>query len=883
MNIEFEYIVPWNGIKDTGKDVRLKLERNFKKVISAFDELEKKWDRYFEEKKDPNGIAYLFTNMPIVTAAGITMYSGENVLVPSIFEGIPLNKDTLAWVDGKITVVGGTGAGGSVDGIILNDTTYSPNGDTKLITLPDLVTIDSQQLITGEKTFTNRTVINHQLSIGAVLPSYDWNRAELDVIGIGSYPSDLWLGADGKRMFAITARPTSDGDNSRGINFYDDANSTDFLKYNPANMLLNVRGKNTHVFNIYGMHPSGTYMQITGVSGKTAEFGSYTNLDAYMQAPFLPGAPTLLLKSDGTNSVNFGFNNVHYPLWHDGNISRNINSIFQGGWKTLDLTSYDQNTWYPCSTALINTSYATTPCRIVIYDALDSRSHPSWATHAQGFTLMLDMETYANGWGTIAVNTYLNNYWAGYGGETAFGGTEQNDMGSTCILWLRGGAVYKYWTNYDGNIYGNKDGYSWVNGVYSFSRSPRSTQGSPLTGFDIMRDRSSLCTLGRHTIRVNDSYDIGIGNNSGYLEVQSAGSEIIMTSGSSDMHVNYRGSSVGAGVPSNWFWHQGAPGNWANFYIGNLIINGYNENPVIINTSNPNESSIAYKIQNNLTFIAGSSTNNFFIWAPGKGDLFKAFNDGRVEFNGGSIYLDNDGLFSYNWLRTIGNYGWHNQTHGGGINMTDSTYVRVTNGKWFRVDGKISCGEYQDDAYGYMNVTRPAGDSYCCYAFVRNGIQPFGIGYNLYNEIVIGIPNGSGLWNHQILRINGNETTVSGNFLATGGVTMYSQRNLKNIIGEADFSLRELASIKPTYFTWKDKRDERKHIGGIAEDVQKLFPEVIYKTSEDMLTMDYGNAAFAISTVLAQHTLRHETEIEKLKKENEQMKKRIEELERRAA
>ena len=34
MNTDFEYIVPWNGANDTGRDVRLKLERNFQKIAN---------------------------------------------------------------------------------------------------------------------------------------------------------------------------------------------------------------------------------------------------------------------------------------------------------------------------------------------------------------------------------------------------------------------------------------------------------------------------------------------------------------------------------------------------------------------------------------------------------------------------------------------------------------------------------------------------------------------------------------------------------------------------------------------------------------------------------------------------------------------------------
>lgn len=39
MNNEFEQIVPWNGAQDTGRDVRLKWQRNFERIKSNFEEI----------------------------------------------------------------------------------------------------------------------------------------------------------------------------------------------------------------------------------------------------------------------------------------------------------------------------------------------------------------------------------------------------------------------------------------------------------------------------------------------------------------------------------------------------------------------------------------------------------------------------------------------------------------------------------------------------------------------------------------------------------------------------------------------------------------------------------------------------------------------------
>lgn len=117
-----------------------------------------------------------------------------------------------------------------------------------------------------------------------------------------------------------------------------------------------------------------------------------------------------------------------------------------------------------------------------------------------------------------------------------------------------------------------------------------------------------------------------------------------------------------------------------------------------------------------------------------------------------------------------------------------------------------------------------------------------------------------------------------GNILSTGGITMYSARKLKNIVDERGLSLEELSVIKPTRYTWKDGRDSKIHIGGIADDVMKVLPEVIYKTDNDTLTMDYGNAAFAIAASLIKPVISHEEEIKALKKRIKELEEQVKTL-----
>lgn len=118
---------------------------------------------------------------------------------------------------------------------------------------------------------------------------------------------------------------------------------------------------------------------------------------------------------------------------------------------------------------------------------------------------------------------------------------------------------------------------------------------------------------------------------------------------------------------------------------------------------------------------------------------------------------------------------------------------------------------------------------------------------------------------------------VDGNILTTGGVTMYSQKSLKNVVDEEGLTLEQLKTIKPTRYTWKDGRDNRIHFGGIADDIQQVLPEVVYNAN-GVLTMDYGNAGFAIASSLIKPVVDHEQRIKALEKENEELKQEIKRL-----
>jgi endosialidase-like protein len=89
--------------------------------------------------------------------------------------------------------------------------------------------------------------------------------------------------------------------------------------------------------------------------------------------------------------------------------------------------------------------------------------------------------------------------------------------------------------------------------------------------------------------------------------------------------------------------------------------------------------------------------------------------------------------------------------------------------------------------------------------------------------------------------------TVTGALTATGEVTAYysSDKRLKSNI--KDFTALDIiAQLKPKTFNWNDKakalnpsKDDRKNYGLIAQEVEKVIPEIVHKSYEKYKSLDY--------------------------------------------
>lgn len=152
-----------------------------------------------------------------------------------------------------------------------------------------------------------------------------------------------------------------------------------------------------------------------------------------------------VIDSDNTDSNLFIVENVNdmYVLSKDRDRRKSVSLVGEG---------FDENHWYPVSFTADPNSIVP-PCNLIIWNSLNNDSagispKPSWATNSGGFVLHIDMTIVGSGYGQYYAKNKLNNWYAGWGGETAVGEMRQTIQTSTFYIYLRGGANYFYTSDY---------------------------------------------------------------------------------------------------------------------------------------------------------------------------------------------------------------------------------------------------------------------------------------------------------------------------------------------------------------------------------------------------------------------------------------------------
>ena len=797
---------------------------------------------------------------------------------------------------------------------------------------------------------------NNMISVGVPVEQLSSSRAELNIITLTNNPCDIWMGANNQRYWSITARdstenyqlgiynskvsswnaifrdnindfyvktevrdtflvlPTTGGDYNEGIRIGNASNGWSNIQFGSQNAW---NGKVDGQW-IIGRNPV-KYFQICLAGTETANTskpgkGISIDINGYLDTGYI--RPNIDTEYKATYFYASDDSFIRRTTWDYALNCLNQNQL------TLDLSSLDSNKWYPCT---INApAYGGTPLRITIFTGLRGNK-PSWASHSSGFSLLLDYYVTGSGWGTLSAVSKLDWYHGSYGGETAFGGRQQNTMGSAEIVYLRGGGVYYYRTTNHGQLTVHPNGYSWANGSYTYSaavktsqdnspmektfdqvywapanlRTTRNLWGQPFNG------TSDVSGALQNVTTINASSTIYTGGDiiaysrlfcGGYLYVHrnaySADSapSISLAIGDTDTgfnwdhdgYINFVSNAVNAG-------HWGSTeARFHNAYFRIPSGNDYSQLGIMVNgngTANTIKPGIGFHQPG---VFAGSIRMNdgstFGLYAQGGSGLANLSLNGWYTNFG---YINGDGIYlSSGWLRTVGATGWYNETYAGGMYMADGTWIRTYNGRKFYVDNAevdaiLTQGGFRSNGNSQVGLQIDGSESTrtIIYGKIGSTVNSVVARYavNWYSEWArFDVHRGGGTdilkfsWKHNDTELMylgmGGYFQVNGTIVSTGEVTAYSDIRLKTNIKPLDYKGR----LAPKWFI----KDNKPSIGFIAQEVQALYPELVKvntSTIENYLSLNYG----AITAVLSAQVNKVEDEVEVLKNRIRQLENEV--------
>lgn len=249
--------------------------------------------------------------------------------------------------------------------------------------------------------------------------------------GTGDGSLEIWRGTNASWKLLNTGGILKFQSNyTSSVGSYYDAMTLD---YNTGNLWFKgqLTGGTVPVARVSGLHAcatSGVASSATTLATARTINGTSFNGSANITTANWGTARTITIGNTG-KSVN-GSANVSWSLEEIGVVSNH----------TLDLTSLNQDTYYPVTIKVPYNNFV----RMRILNALNQGSpHPSWATHASGFSALLEWSVQGSGWGTSQITRYISRHTESHvSGKAAIGGITQMTNSSNEVVWLRGGGKY---------------------------------------------------------------------------------------------------------------------------------------------------------------------------------------------------------------------------------------------------------------------------------------------------------------------------------------------------------------------------------------------------------------------------------------------------------
>lgn len=814
-------------------------------------------------KKHSDGVVEL--DGDLILTGSLTMFAQGSHTASTILDALPIDNTTLSKEGDVLSVIGGVG-GGSVDGIILNGTTYSPDETTKLITLPNYpTTLPASDVYSWAKqpnkpSYSFSELSSHPTTLGGYGITDAYTKTDADSryfrhigdtyedgrntgwIGFGTgtyieaYPDGIAhkiysygqvtsFNSSYSRLELYSTHTSSDpNDGNNGIQFRsgwnDDKKSwrmlldeVNYLHYTD-NRYVNKAGDTmtgTLLFN------ANSGIDLVSIP-RTKSAISFNNAGSNrIGINFTDGDGNLrIAKTDinqdwASGDVNILLGSNNYKVWHAGNKRDMFSSMTEafttwGNEQVINVEG-DANTYYPVAITIDGTK--TWNSRISIYKNLGSRTPSYPGNHDNGTSSMWAMyEGRYNGWdgnSGYIVTKYVRQPYANLISKAEHAG---NSAGKLVVYLRGGGCEYRVCTDYR-------------------------------AGVSVYYERTEISGYIDYPVYVEPTTSVG---NQGVLNLVSY-----------DYLVQ---KAVRLETPRS-LWGQTFDGT--GNVNGTIHVNSGGIYPIILRNSGGSECSIDYQCSGE-HFVAGVYPDRFFIWRENGGEIASFLSNGYVGIGTTSPSQK---------LHVNGNIGvggtlMFNYISGG--NERNLLYQQMADNDLFR----IRCGG-------------PSNQGWVEIATADDGTEPIYV--RQYTGQFASITR-------TLTLLDGSGNTICpGNLLTYGGITMYSDLRKKNVLNSIIVPLDVMSNADLFDYTFKTDEKGKVRAGTSAQYWNIFLPQVTDTDNEGFFTMSYDVLATTCVLSIAKHFQRfliedfgrHETEIERLKRENEDMKNRIIELERRAA
>ena len=175
----------------------------------------------------------------------------------------------------------------------------------------------------------------------------------------------------------------------------------------------------------------------------------------------------------------------------------------------------------------------------------------------------------------------------------------------------------------------------------------------------------------------------------------------------------------------------------------------------------------------------------------------------------------------------------------------------------------IASGDSDFSSYGVFGDSNSAtSDNYGVYG--RTWFPSSGDNYGIYGHAT---NSGSG---GAYAGYFSGDIHVTGDITYDGSIYNPSDIRLKENIAPLENAGEKISSLKAVYFNYKDKSPSDREIGVIAQDVEKVLPELVSTNSDGYMAVDYTKLAPVLIEA-----------VKDLMAENKQLKQRLDVMEKK--